>query len=679
MKLMMAFLVIGLITTFQPAVAEEEQEKDKTYKMNEVVVTATRTETMVEDVPVSVSIVNKEDIEKMHVKTLDDALNKLAGVRVYRYGGMASSGSHPQIGIRGTGSIKRVLVLKDGIPLSTSYTGGVYNLNTMSTDDIERIEVIRGAGSALYGSSAMGGMINIITRPPEKEAEGSLSYEYGEEDTHIYNFNASRGFEKIGFRISAGGRNSNGYKGYKKWKSYYKKGEIDTYNISPEIYLKLGESKLRLQYEFFDEETLAASSKEYDSNIETDKYTVDYTINMAKTDFNAKFYYIDMDAKSDSHKYNSTTEKYDEFYYHQDKPMDDWGLMLQASREIKGLLLTIGSDLRWGKCESDYDYDKGPRYFEGNQKLYSGFLHAEYPLFNDRLIFSTGIRYDWWKNYGGEVYDATGSHKLNVDYPDNTENNWSPSAGLVYHLTEDTRFRASFGTGFRTPGLYDLYGAYTYKDEISIGNPDLDPEKMTYSVDAGFDTKLFKNLDFSITVYHSSYKDFIDYRTLAPEEVPSYISVGLDQEVRQKVNIGKVHIYGTETSLGYSFNSQWKAFANYTWNRTTIEEHDLSPELEDNYFRSVPRWMVNFGITYDNPRLFTLSIYVRSVSSIYYNEDNTKKMGGYMVGDLKISRQLFKNMDVFLNIDNFTDKKYSESYNYYSPGFWVMSGLKYTF
>ncbi|RLG05374.1 MAG: hypothetical protein DRN65_07020, partial [Thaumarchaeota archaeon] len=653
--------------------------KKEAVKMEEVVVTATRTETTVKDVPVSVSIVTREEMDRMHVKTVDDALNKVAGVRIRRYAGMVSSGSHPQIQIRGVGSIKRVLVLKDGIPLNTAYTGGVYNFNTMSTDDIERIEVVRGAGSALYGSRAMGGVINIITRQPREKTEGSISYEYGERDTHIYNFNVSRAYDRIGVKITAGGRNSDGYRTYKNWKDYYKKPKIDTYNFSPEFHLKLGKSNLKLQYEHFDEEVLSASSRKYDTDIETDKYTVDYTIPVAKALFNAKFYYLRTDSECDCHKYNSASGKHDKFYYRSDVPKTDWGLMLQASRKIKGFFLTVGSDLKWGKCESDHSYDKGPRYFEGKQKQYSGFLHIEYPLLNDRLLLSAGIRYDWWKNYEGELYDNTTAYELKVDYPDATETNWSPKAGLVYHLTADTRFRVSFGTGFRAPSLYDLYAQYTYRDTISIGNPDLKPEDMTYSIDAGFDTRLFKNLNFSLTFYHSSFKDFIAYRDLEPGEVPPYLTPGPDQEVRQKVNVGKVHIYGIEASLDYSFNDRWKAFANYTWNRSKIKEHDLSPEMEGNYLNYAPRRMVNLGLTYDNPRLLTFSIYLRNVGPIYYNAENTKKMGGYTVGDLRISRNISRSMEIFLNVDNFTDKRYRESYYYYSPGRWVMGGVKYNF
>jgi iron complex outermembrane receptor protein len=674
------------------AQAQEAVELEKT------VVTATRTETAVEDLPMSVEIITREELDNMHIKTVDDALSMVAGIRVKRTKGLCTSGGHTVIMMRGMSSTKQIVVLKDGIPLNMTYSGGsVQPWSEMSVEDIERIEVVRGASSALYGSYGMGGVINIITRAPkEKKLAGGLSYEYGDRmDSQTYNLNL-RGMaaDWLGLRLSAGGSNTHGYK-YKKgkdWKEYYKKNDFDRYNISPEIDLKLGKSDLKLQYEHFDDEYTSATSTAYDSESEIDKYTVNYTLPVGMTDLNAKFYYFDYDSHLNAHKYNQTTGKHNEFYYESDIPKDEYGLMLQATREIKGTVFTIGSDLKWGECESDYDYAKGPRYFEGKQKQYSGFLNAELPLFKDRLILSAGVRYDWWKNYDGEFYDNTTGELIEIDYPTNTEDHWSPRAGLAYKLTENTKLRASFGTGFRAPGLYDLYKSGPHGSSLfDIGNPDLEPEEMTFSFDCGFDTRplyeicnLAEGLELSFTFYHSNYEDFIYSKILEPGEIPSFFTPDPGMDVKQKVNVGKVHVDGIETELDYTFNAlygEWHAFANYTWNRSKVHENDLEPELEGTYLRYVPRRMANLGISYDHPRWFTISCYIRNIGPIYYDEENTKKMGGYTVGDLKVSLKLprIPGAEAFLNVDNFTNKQYKEYWYDYAPGCVVYSGMKYTF
>ena len=111
--LVICFLLVFLIVTIASA-----QQKPKEIEIGEVVVTATRTERPVKDVPNSVTIITKEEMDKMHVKTVDDVLNKVAGIRIKRSMGPCTTGSHTVLLVRGTGSTKRVLVLKEGIPLN---------------------------------------------------------------------------------------------------------------------------------------------------------------------------------------------------------------------------------------------------------------------------------------------------------------------------------------------------------------------------------------------------------------------------------------------------------------------------------------------------------------------------------------------------------------------------------
>jgi len=656
-----------------------------------------RTETPIENLPMSVKIITREELDNMHVKTVDDALSRVAGIRVKRSSGLCTSGAHTQILMRGMSNVKQIVVLKDGIPLNMTYSGGsVEPWSEMSIEDIERIEVVRGASSALYGSYGMGGVINIVTKAPKKKFAGGLSYEYGHRmDTRIYNLNL-RGMatDWLGFRLSAGESNTHGYRYRegKDWKGYYQKSHFDRYNISPGVDLKLGKSDLKLQYEHFDDEHNSTKYTDYEGDSEIDKYTANFTLPIGLTDINAKFYYFDYDTHTNAHKYNSSTGKHDRFNYKNDVPKDEYGLMLQATRAIKGAVFTIGSDLKWGECESDYDYAKGPRYFEGKQAQYSGFLNAELPLFQESLILSAGLRYDWWRNYDGEFYDNTTGELIEIDYPSNTDTHWSPRAGLVYHLTGNTKLRASFGTGFRPPGLYDLYKSGPHGSSLfEIGNPDLEPEEMDCSFDCGFDTRplyeIFKfaeGLKLSFTFYHSNYEDFIYSKILEPGEIPSFFIPDPDMDVKQKVNVGEVHVDGIEAELNYTFKAlegKWDAFANYTWNRSKIHEHNLEPELEGTYLRYVPRRMVNLGITYDNPRWFTISCYMRNVGPVYYDEENTKVLGGHTIWDLKVSRKLpwIEDAELFLTVDNLTDKEYKEYWYDYAQPRVVYWGIKYTF
>lgn len=661
------------------AQAQEAVELEKT------VVTATRTETPVENLPVSVTVITRDDIEKMHAKTVDDVLNKAAGISIRRSKGLADVG-HTTFGMRGTGrDTGRTLFLKDGIPLNNTYIGSIGNFfDVLSVDDIEKIEIVRGASSALYGSNAMGGVINIITRPARKKIAGSVSFEGGTFDTYIGNANIAAATDKFGLRASVGHKRTDGYEYYEgaKWKDYYETPESKNSNASVGTDIWLGDSLLKLDYEYFYQDYLHRTSSEGDSENKTHKYSLNYSLPLGKMDFNVKSYYFDYNPELKKHKYNKTTEAYDKPYYDNDIPKDDWGLMLQASYPVGSHLLTVGSDFKWGKCDSKYHYyGKGDRNFSGKQDFYSFFANDEW-LIGDKIVLSAGVRYDHWKNHSADSYDSTTATVRSIQYPDKTDEAWSPRAGVVYKVREDTKLRASFGSGFKAPSLYYLYKSGTHGTKrFDLSNPELEAEKMPWSYDVGFDMKPNDNLNLSFTFYQSQFKDFLGDKTLDPSEVPSYFTPDPGMAVIQKVNMGQIDIHGVEASLEYAFNSEWSAFVNHTYNVSKIKEYEAKPEVEGNDLSYTPRHMTKIGFIYDNPDLFTLGIYLTNVGCRFGDFENTdkKKLEGYQVVDMKVSRELFDGMDLFVSVDNLTDEKYKEYYTTYNPPITVMVGAKYSF
>ena len=686
-KLRMTLYLQVLIFTFCSVIQAQDKSSDPSaVELEKTVVTATRTETPVEDLPVSVTVITRDDIEKMHAKTVDDVLNKAAGVQIRRNKGLSNTGSHTTLYMRGTGSTSRVLVLKDGIPLNSTYIGSVNIWGSMSVEDIEKIEIVRGASSALYGSSAMGGVINIITSSAKKGTTGSVSLEGGTFDTYVGNANIRTSTDRFGLRASAGHKKTDGYEYYKgdKWKSYYITPENELTNVSLGGDIWLGESILKLDYEYFLEDSLVATSNQYDGEDTTHNFMLSYGLPLWGTDFNIKSYYYDYAYKTEARK-DSTPGEYVDFYYDSDVPKDEWGLMLQASKELGNNRLTVGSDLKWGKCDSNYTYANGERNFSGEQELYSFFANDEIYL-GDKLILNAGVRYDHWKNYGADFYDDTTGTARSIEYPDTTDDAWSPKAGVVYKLTEDSKLRASFSSGFKAPSLYYLYKSGPHgSTRFDLANPDLGPEKMPWSYDVGFDIKPNENLKVGLTWYQSRFKDFMGDKTLDPSEVPPWFTPDPGMTVIQKVNMGRVDIHGVEAALEYAFDSRWSAFVNYTYNVSKIKKYEEDPSCEGNYLSYTPRHMTKIGFIYDNPALFTFSTFLTNIGERYGNFENTddRKLEAYQVIDVRVSRKLLKGMELFLSIDNLTDEEYSEYRTAttvtYNPPRTVMLGAKYTF
>ncbi|WP_333654803.1 TonB-dependent receptor plug domain-containing protein, partial [Dissulfurispira sp.] len=208
-SLLIAFCLSPLAVS--PSFAEKN-----TASLEEIVVTATRTEKEAEDTPGSVSVVTKENMEKRNIKTLDETLNTTSGVFVRRGKGLMDTMS--SITLRGIPAQQRTLILMDGIALNDAYSGGV-RYGGFAVEDVERIEVVKGPFSSLYGGYAMGGVVNIITKMPQKRefvfktGYGS-SFDRGDAMDDLRKFYLSYGDkfkDKLSLFLSYGYKATNGY------------------------------------------------------------------------------------------------------------------------------------------------------------------------------------------------------------------------------------------------------------------------------------------------------------------------------------------------------------------------------------------------------------------------------------------------------------------------------------
>lgn len=206
------FCIVFLLCFIFPAFAEEKEEA----KLEEIVVTATRTETSVESAPASVSVVTKEKIELKAPKTIDQALNDVSGVFVRRGKGLMDTLS--SITLRGIPDEKRTLILMDGVVLNNPYAGSV-TYGGYYPEDLERVEVVKGPFSSLYGGYAMGGVVQFITKMPEKR-EFTLKTGYGsswergeamDDLRRVYVSYGDKLWDKLSIFLSYGRQDTNGY------------------------------------------------------------------------------------------------------------------------------------------------------------------------------------------------------------------------------------------------------------------------------------------------------------------------------------------------------------------------------------------------------------------------------------------------------------------------------------
>ena len=211
-KLVYSTVLFSAVVLFGDDIVGYAQESPERHTLGQIVVTASRMEEELEKVPARVEVITREQIEHMSGLKIDQLLRHVSGVNSSR---TSMSQMRPVIGLRGLGSFEqgRTLVLVDGVPINKTDSGGV-NWHCLNPDDIERIEIFKGPGSSVYGSNAMGGVINLITRKPVDTFYGQVTGEIATHDTYGGRaFVSGRTGEEKGFyyRVSGLYRDSDGF------------------------------------------------------------------------------------------------------------------------------------------------------------------------------------------------------------------------------------------------------------------------------------------------------------------------------------------------------------------------------------------------------------------------------------------------------------------------------------
>lgn len=629
---------------------QQTTEEEKTVVLEDIIVTGSRRETLLKNCPQSVTVITSEDIEKSATTSFEELIKRTPGVD---FRGSYYAGYHPRnpIAMRGVGpGMGRVLILLDGIPQIDSAQGSARE-NMIPLENIERIEIIRGPSSALYGSKAMGGVINIITKRPTKPSETSIRASYGDLNTHKVQFLQMGKSGAFGYSISANKFSTDGYIPQEIQQDYMFKRDKEEdilngkiiWDISEKSSLTFGAKYLREEY---------GGGVRYNRNT---RYTrgawLDYKKEDPDTfDLRVQVYYDDGvyhgEDSTDAVNFLSLEAERTADY------IESGGIISSSVPIADWNILTAGIESRFEKFLADRRWVSSTRRTDtGGRILYfSAFFQDEMYLLKNKLIATFGVRYDQAKGYTGRVSDTDPpppNTPFSEDYPSKTKDAFCPKLGLVYHLTDQTSFRASIGKAFRFPVITDLYHTTVHPWYRYVGNPDLDPEELV-SYDVGV-THWFlpKKLVAKCTVYQSRAKDYIE--TVVK-------SLGPPMDITRD-NISKVNIWGIETELQYNIGEHWACSVDYTYNRSEIDEYYTNPNLEGEDLAYSPRHKYGVSLSYDNPELVNVNLGMRYFSRSY--TPKRKELGKYYTCDLKLSKKLNKYAELSLTMENLFDRTYA--------------------
>lgn len=664
-------------------------EEDRIF-LEEVVVSATRTESRIGEIPGRVEVIMPEKISLSSYQSVDELLSLLPGVHTARSFGLFSFRS--TVSMRGVSGKEqaRTLVLLNGVPVNKA-DGGSVNWNLISTGEIERIEVIKGPGSALYGGNAMGGIINVVGKKPTKTIEGSVTGNYGTYNTKGINTKLA-GKLGNGFYWAANGlfRNSDGYitqsEADQKANPYITESTFEEKVLNLKTGYEAGEKFIaEVDFTLFDDvrttgETVfqpLGNTREYDT------YQIRSVLRgksgnlawNASTFFQREFY-----------KRVSEWMRDDYTWYDVLSVRSDYGVLTNASYSIKNHTLTTGVDIRMGEVDASDIYYTSTDQVDNRGKMdfYGFYLQDEVSLLSDKIKFTAGLRYDFARFFDGEFVINTPSSETvfmnQYQFSNQDDVSWgafSPRLSAHYKPNENYRVYASYSRGFRPSVLDDLCRSGRVRGGFKVANPNLTPEYLD-NYEIGGDYKPIKWLRIAASAFYSKGKDFLYYVSTGDS-----IDMGFGpRPIMIRSNISDVDIMGFEADFTANPSRFITLFGGYAFASSKIVGYKPLAEgdfdLTGRYLTDVPMHSFVAG-TYIRTKFVNAGLTSRYTGKMFINDRNEyddwiedEQLPSAFTMDLKLSKEIFRHVILSLNIQNILDKKIYDSSLSVGPGRFIM-------
>lgn len=655
-------LLITTVLGYPFLLSAQEQSKDA-HRLDTVVVSATRSEMASRDAPQNVSVLSSQEIMDSPFDRVEDIVRQEAGIYNFRHSGLQTNGVVSPLNMRGVGQ-NRVLLLVDGVPQNDNFNNAIAWVawGHIPKEAIERIEIVRGPASALYGSEGLGGVIHIITKNPGKERKTSIRGEAGTADTYKGAGFYSQKFNNFGALLAGGYEESDGFYMTDNPESYNTRRHRDAGKVLGKATYDFGpQTNLSMTSLYYDHETGKGREFFYDE-LQLDQHWLNFSHQGELLELKSLVYLN----RADKTAFQDKSPDFDFLLRKEEAPSDTWGADLQGTLALSSWArLTLGAafkEISWDydniftQKSGQPDRDEGA---EGKQRFISPFSSLDLRLLDDSLLVSLGARYDYIKTFDGanrNSASSAGKDPFDNSFDSETEDSFSPKLGITYHHSPNTTFRASGGKGFRSPSLFELFKVHVRQggEFYREANPDLKPEEI-WSYDIGVEHFLTNTLMAKATFYQAFAQDYIGNRLTGQEPFAGGTKTRFEYI---NDNISEVDIYGAELEMQWYPREDLSLFANYTYNISEVKEDKNNPELQGNYLTNDPRHKVHVGLNYTNPSLVDVNLLVNYYADMYFDAENTLKESNYTTVDLQVSRRVTDRFTVYLNAENIFDEEY---------------------
>ncbi len=601
-----------LVIILSSVACAEDVELDK------IVVTPSRIEESSGDVGRTVDVVTSGEIEKSGAQDLADALTDLTSVDISNYGGPNAVKS---IRMRGS-TAAQVLVLMDGRPINNPRDGQV-DLSDIPLDNISRVEVMHGSGSSLYGSSAMGGVVNIITKNPPKEGQKAELYSsFGTARTYIERMLYGAKVKKLGFLVSGG---------YESSKGFRENSELSAKDCNIKLGYELnGENNVSFNSGFYTSKTGVPGSISWPD--------IDDKQNILKRffDFNWNFHPDEQTGVS-----AKAYQNYDRLEF-MENSSDGWNPDNQKdihTTTVRGLDLQLDKqllDIYRIVCGFNYvkNMNDSTTSAKHEYNVTSGYLENRLDLFDKKLNVNLSARLDDYSNFGTQI---------------------NPSLDLLYKLNDAIKFHGLISRSYRVPTFNDLYNSIP---GMGISNPNLVPEK-GITGEFGIESKINKYLTSGLTYYRSDYKQLIQWTDTGGPEW-------------QVMNVSSAVINGLEFENKIFISDSFDLNVNYTYMIAKDKE-------THKYLVYQPENKIDASLRYNNHKGLTVELKSQFTGIRYGDAENTIKIKSFYVFGVSVSKKFKSGITCFGYIDNLLNRKYQVQNGYPMPGFSLTGGIKAEF
>lgn len=637
MKIRRSYISSALMVLVVQTGMAQEQKRDtldtgKVYEIGEVVVTGTRNETDVRHLSQTVSVVNRSKISQVLQPSLLPVLTEqIPGLFVTSRGVMGygvSGGAAGSISLRGlSGGTARLMVMIDGHP---QYAGifGHPIADAYQSFLAERVEVLRGPASVLYGSNAMGGVVNIVTRKMQEDGvKTNLRAGYGSYntlETELTNRIRKGRFSSI---VSGSYNRTDGHRadmGFEQYGGYAKLGYemTDNWNLRGDV-------------------NVTHFNASYPGPVDAPLLDGDQRITRGMTSFAVENRY-EKTSGAVSFFYNWGNHWINDGYTPSagEGPQDDrfnsrdnmMGVSLyQSTQFFKGNRITLGFDWfrygghAWSEYMSGENIGTTSELVDKHEDELAGYIDFRQDI-GSWLTFNAGLRADHHSRIGLE---------------------WVPQAGLAFHLPHAIELKASASKGFRYPILREMY-------MFPPQNPDLQPESM-WNYELAFSQRLMEGrLTYGVNLFYIDGKNLI-------QTLPNPNGSGMLNQ-----NSGEIENTGVEIQAAYRINRQWSVDGNYSFLHmenpvTAAPEHKLYAGANFSH----RRWNVSTGIQY--------------VEGLYTSVGENENKENFVLWNLRASFRACKWLDIWARGENLLAQKYEINAGYPMPGATVMAGFNLSF